>query len=128
MGTPIGSKGGKVEIASVELADVISFSYNRSANNPDYRSSSTDGQTQRVEGHQDSQLTLEWLPDAGTLESPALTVGTTYAMEGFTDDAHSVSGNFIVDSVDANVPIGDGGIVGNSAQLSQTSGPPTFTP
>ncbi len=124
---PIGAKGGKLEVDAVELADVISFSVNRSANNPDYRSSSTDGQTQRVEGHQDSQLTVEWLPAAGTLQ-PDLVPGTTYAIEGFTDDGHSVVGSYMVDSHDTDVPIGDGGLVGSSAQISQATGPPTYTP
>jgi len=124
---PIGAKGGKVEVDSVEMADVISVQVNRTSNNPDYRSSSTNGQTQRVAGHMDSALTIQWLPASGTLNPSPLVPGTTYAIEGFSDDGVSISGNYIVDSVDHDIPIGDGNLVGASAGLSQTSGPPTYT-
>ena len=126
MGSPISAKGGKLEVDSTELDDVFSVQITRTNDAQAYRSSSTDGETKRVAGHSDGGIRVEFYNNAGTLSVP-LVEGTSYSIQGFSDDSHSITGTYFCTSVEHSVPIGDGSIVGCAAQLDQDGAPSART-
>ena len=126
MGSPISAKGGKVEIAGVEVEDVFSVSATRTNDGKEYRSSSTAGETKRLAGHNDGGVRVEFYNDEGTFSVPFVE-GTIYAIEGFSDDSHSISGSYLCTSAEHNVAIGDGAIMGCAVQLDQDGAPTART-
>lgn len=127
MGSPISAKSGDASWDGTPVNDVISLQFTGTNATQPYNSSDTAGETKRVAGHNDSTLTLEYLPDAGTMVS-VFTQGQIAALIGYSDqpNSKSITGSFIVDSVQMSVPIGDGSIVGDSVSLSQASGPHSY--
>ena len=118
MGAPISSNlGGKVTytglvpvLAIVNVPDVLSWNKGNDIDNPSYVSSETGGQTRRLKGNKDNNLTVNFLLDKG--EDLPFVEGDKGTVEAFTDNAGPDGGKWtgpvIVGPITAEVNPGDG--------------------
>ena len=118
MGAPISSNlGGRVQytglvpiLAIVEVPDVLSWNKGNDIDNPSYVSSETGGQTRRLKGNKDNNVTVNFLLDKG--EDLPFVQGDKGTVEAFTDiagpDGGKWTGPVIIGPSTAEVNPGDG--------------------
>ncbi len=121
---PKSAKGGKCSWLGVDVEHVHSVQMTETTVGEEFRTSSTAGETGRVAGHNDSNVTVELYNEGGEMAIP-FRRGVTGALAGYTDTSHNLNGTFLVMSVATNITI-SGGLVGSSIALSQTTGPNTL--
>lgn len=118
MGSPLGSKNGKITLNSTEVLDVTSWNVEKVADNKPYASSSTAGYRKRVSGVKDWTGTLEVLPnDTPKLESYC-EVGDTKTVELFLDGTLKYSGPIIIDKIGVKVDIQSGEVIAGTVDFS----------
>lgn len=103
MGQPITGKDGKVEVDSVEIADITSWTLNPVSDNKPYVSSSTAGQTRRLKGNKDKTGSFVALIDEGS--NFAFDDGDIVAIKLILVSGKFWSGNVMIDSTDWNVDV-----------------------
>lgn len=116
MGAPIHSQNGKVSFAGTDLEDVLSWTLNRGSDNPPYVSSSTGGQTKRVEGNKDWTATVNVLLNDG--DDLAFAEGDKGSLGLFTSTLPASGGKWtgdsIVASIEPEIDVNGNSIVGAS--------------
>lgn len=118
MASPISGKAGNVLIGASAISELRNWKHNRKANNHAYASNATGGYKKRVAGVFDSSGSFEMLDDPAN-NSPALEVGDTATLILKTTAAITQKTvPAIIDSIDANVDLDEGAIVGYTIGFS----------
>ena len=120
----LSGKTGKVYKDDVEVADILSFTVNESSDNKQYASSSSSG-IARIAGHNDWSGTIRLLfPTSGSFDLD-FDKGELFAFKGESTTGKTVScasSGAIVDSVEYEVNVETGDIIGATISFSRASG------
>ena len=109
----VSGKDGTVSVGGA-IADCTGWNLTMTSNNPAYASSSTSGYKNRVAGVKDASGSY-----SAKHNGSVPTVGTATASASFTlDGTSSFSLNIIIDSVNIEVDMDDGDVVGYSVDFS----------
>lgn len=115
---PASGQDGSVKMgvgAAALLADVRSFTINKTHGSKPYNSSSTSGQTKRMKGNKDWTATVSMYSDADG-EVP-VDEGDYVSVELYTDADDYYAGNAWVDGVSIEVGIEEAEIIGAELTL-----------
>ena len=115
---PKSGVGGDVQIAASSVAEIKSWQFNRTSNNPSWASNVSAGYKKRVAGVKDGSLTFEFVYDFNDKIELTLKEGDEVTVVLFSDATHSYSAPCIVDSLELNVDINDGEPVGGTITAS----------
>ena len=120
MGTPITAIAGKVEINSVERADIIKWDVEETADNKVFVSSSTNGWAETAEGAKSWKGTIQILLDGGAFLVAPLVVGTKLTkLDLFTTGAVSRYGAARVDRITGiEADIGGSGLIAATVECT----------
>ena len=115
------AKNATIKIGGVEVVEVLEWNWNRSQNNPDYRSNSTAGETSRVAGHKDSsgsfRVAVAVAVSIWTVMQPGDTIA---ALELFEDATKKHAGPAVIDSMEPTADINGDGLLEVVVNFSQT--------
>ena len=115
------AKNAVVKLGVTALNEVLEWNWNGSQNNPDYRSSSTGGETARVAGHKDSSGSFRVAVAASGSIWSVLAPGDTIVDLRLHEDATLFhSGPAIVDSMEPTADINGDGLLEVVVNFSQT--------
>ncbi len=114
----ISGKNGKVQVAGTDIAEVTKWSFNPTSNNSSWASSSTAGYKDRVGGSKDGSGTIEGKLDVTDPIYNQLEEGDEFTGLFYIDDTRFYEVPAIVDSMDLEVDIDDGEVVGWSIDFS----------
>ena len=117
MAGPASGSGGTITKDSVVVADIRKYSVSRKSDNKPYVSSSTAGQTKRLEGNKDWEATVDLYVQDGDIASIDLEEGDKIEIV-FGSGAYTLTGNGIVDSVDVDVDVETADPIGASVSIS----------
>jgi hypothetical protein len=105
---PKSGTGGDVQIAASSVAEIKSWAFSRSSNNPAWASNVSAGYKKRVGGVKDATLTFEFVYDFNDPIENLLREGDSVTVVLFADATHSYSVPIIVSSLELNTDINDG--------------------
>jgi hypothetical protein len=115
------AKNATVKIGGVVVVEVLEWNWNRSQQNPDYRSNSTAGETSRVAGHKDSSGSFRVAVALATSIWTVMQPGDTVAsLELFEDAVKNHSGPALIDSMEPTADINGDGLLEVVVNFSQT--------
>lgn len=109
----ISGKNGTASVGG-SIADCTGWSLTWSSNNPSYGSTDTSGYKKRVGGVKDWSGSYSAKYNGGTTTPGQTAGGASFTLDGST----SWSGDVIVDSVNLEVDMDDGDVVGYSVDFS----------
>jgi hypothetical protein len=114
----LSGKAGKVMIGVAELAEITRWTLTTVSNNPAYASSGTAGYKRRVAGVKDASGMISFKLDPADAITADLNEGDSVTLLLYLDGSHFYSVPALVDSLQLEVDIDSGDIVGGTAEFS----------
>lgn len=114
----LSGKNGKITIGSSDLAEITSWSFNPTSNNPAWASSSNAGYKVREAGVKDGSGSFEGKYDKADQINDRITVGDKVTLLLYIDASSFFSVPAIIDSISYEVDIDDGEIVSFTCDFS----------
>jgi hypothetical protein len=116
-------KDGKILIGSTTLAEITGWTLTTSSNNPAYASSATAGHKTRRGGVKDFTGSIQAKIDPADPLTNDFDEGSMVTLLLYLNATDFFTCPSIIDSLEWNVDINDGDVVGVTAQFSATAAP-----
>ncbi len=118
----ISGKDGYVKADGTKIAEITGWRFNRSANNPAWASSSTSGCKTRVKGVLDGSgsVDFKYSPTNPLDSAYSIQEGSSLYLDLYVNATKYLHVVVIIDSINDEVDINDGEVVGGSFDFSVT--------
>lgn len=112
---------GKVLSGSSQIAEVTGWSFNPTANNPSWASSTVPGFKQRVAGVRDSTGSFDFKYDTSSKIWGTVKEGDLVTLKLYLNNSDIITVPAVIDSLTVEVDINDGDVTGGTCTFSQTA-------